>query len=69
VQAFVKPFMGKGAWRVDKEEGANDEYVPVCGWPSVERHKSFAQEVDFPKYAELFEYIVGADVQHYQRVL
>lgn len=69
VHDFVKPYVGRADWRVDKEKAeAKDEYVAVSGWPDIEKHKAFAQADDFPKYAELLQYIDGADVKHYQRI-
>ncbi len=69
IHDFVKPYLGKAGWRVDKEGAdAKDEYVAVSGWPDIDQHKAFAQADGYPKYAELLPYIDGADVKHYQRI-
>ncbi|KAK8091332.1 hypothetical protein PG994_000837 [Apiospora phragmitis] len=73
LEDFAKPHSVKGAWRVKGEADAaesDEEFVMLCGWPSVERHMEFATWAEFPRYSTaLREKLRGADIKHYRRVV
>ncbi|KAK8109559.1 n-acetyltransferase 9 protein [Apiospora kogelbergensis] len=75
LEAFAQPHSVKGVWRIRKDQGedntrSDEEFVMLCGWPSVERHMEFSTREEFQRYSTaLKEKLKGADIKHYRRVL
>ncbi|KAI0112652.1 hypothetical protein F4776DRAFT_344561 [Hypoxylon sp. NC0597] len=70
LEDFAKPYVVKLAWRIEMTEPSLEEFVLTCGWPSVERHKEWAKDPNFEKYASaLLPFAQSQDIKHYQRVL
>ncbi|KAH8682400.1 hypothetical protein BX600DRAFT_448470 [Xylariales sp. PMI_506] len=70
LEDFARPYVVRGAWKFVEQPDADQEFVFMCGWPSVERHMEFAKSEHFPTYASgMKEFVKGFDVKHYQRIL
>ncbi|KAK3378417.1 hypothetical protein B0H63DRAFT_452209 [Podospora didyma] len=66
-------FAVKDGWRADGAPGGatKEEFVLVCGWPSVGRHAEFAQSAGFPRYNHIRQFVASGedDVKHYKRFM
>ncbi|KAJ2965847.1 hypothetical protein NQ176_g10424 [Zarea fungicola] len=69
VEKYARPFEVRCAWRTNKEGKSKEEFVMIAGWPAVEKHKEFASSPGFAKYLETKEFLDGADIRHYQRII
>ncbi|KAK8128227.1 hypothetical protein PG984_009335 [Apiospora sp. TS-2023a] len=71
-QDFVSPFVHRGGWRIEKQEGSeeNDEYVLIGGWDSLAKHAEFAKSEGYAEYDKtLRAAMLECDTKFYQRVL
>jgi heme-degrading monooxygenase HmoA len=68
LQEYARPHLVQSAWRQDLEDGAEEEFVIVCGWESVQQHLAFADGPQFSKYSEIQPLISGADLKHYRHL-
>ncbi|RYP84535.1 hypothetical protein DL770_005189 [Monosporascus sp. CRB-9-2] len=69
---FAKPYVQRGGWRIEKEEGREDveQYVMIGGWDSVEAVKEFPKHKDFSTYADAMKTVMlDCDVKYYRRIL
>lgn len=59
-----------GGWRIEKATGkeAEEEWVLLGGWDSVEEHGKFADADGFEKYARIKEFVQGCEVRHGKRI-
>lgn len=69
LEDFTKPNLVRGAWRVDKEDEAAEEFVVFCGWDSLEKHAEFIMDSEYPEYSKILEFATGTDMKHYKRFL
>ena len=69
LEAYAGPKFVRHGWREDLEEGANDEFVLVCGWKSVEKHYAFSDVRGFDQFSQLQGFFVQIDVKHYKRFI
>ncbi|KAI0397233.1 hypothetical protein F5Y17DRAFT_389602 [Xylariaceae sp. FL0594] len=70
LEAFVKPRVLRYGFRVQKPDLETDEFVFFVGWPSVEKHREFAQSPNFADWAGPLQAIAkGLDLKYYRRVL
>lgn len=63
LQDFITEGTIGGGWRADKEND-KEEWVLLCPYTSVEQHLDFAKTDGFQKYAQIKEYIDGAEIKH-----
>lgn len=63
LQDFITEGTIGGGWRADREND-KDEWVLLCPYTSVEQHLDFAKTDGFQKYAQIKEYIDGAEIKH-----
>jgi quinol monooxygenase YgiN len=59
---ITKGTMG-GGWRIEVE-GGKDEWVLLCPYTDVQEHLDFAKTEAFEHYAQIREYIDGAEIKH-----
>jgi quinol monooxygenase YgiN len=59
---ITKGTMG-GGWRIDVE-GGKDEWVLLCPFTNVQQHLDFAKTEAFEHYAQIRDYIDGAEIKH-----
>jgi hypothetical protein len=66
---FAEPHLVRDTWKAETP-GGEQEFVFLCGWPTVEKHMEFAKTDAFPTYLEAHQKLTkGLDVKHYRRVL
>lgn len=66
---FAKPHQVKDPWKI-QEPGKEQEFVFICGWPTVKKHMEFANTEGFTVYIEAHsESARRFDLKHYQRLL
>ncbi|KAK3308806.1 uncharacterized protein B0T15DRAFT_491356 [Chaetomium strumarium] len=68
LQEYARPHLVQSAWRQDLEEGAEEEFLVICGWDSVEQHRAFANSSEFSKYSEIQRLISGFELKHYKHL-
>lgn len=69
LEAFAKPHLVRGGWRVDKEDDSKEEFVLFCGWESLERHAEFKEHPTYSDYTRILDFATGTDMKHYKRIL
>lgn len=50
-------------------QSQGSEFVDITGWPSVEKHKQFAEHESFAEYREPLGFATGLEVWRYRRIL
>lgn len=71
-QDFVSPFVHRGGWRIEKQEGNEDkeEFVLIGGWYSLAKHAEFAESEGYVEYNKtLRAAMLECYTEFYQRVL
>jgi heme-degrading monooxygenase HmoA len=63
LQNYVTEGTIGGGWRIDIE-GGRDEWVLLCPFKDVQQHLDFAKSEGFEHYAQIREYIDGAEIKH-----
>ncbi|RYP84675.1 hypothetical protein DL769_001109 [Monosporascus sp. CRB-8-3] len=69
---FTKPYVHRGGWRIEKEEGREDveQYVLIGGWDSMEAVNEFLKHKEFRTYADAMNTVMlDFDVKYYRRIL
>ncbi|RYP22530.1 hypothetical protein DL765_001588 [Monosporascus sp. GIB2] len=69
---FVKPYVHRGGWRIEKEECREnvEQYVMIGGWDSVEAPMEFPKHKDFSTYADAMKTVMlDCDIKNYRRIL
>lgn len=71
-QDFVSPFVHRGGWRIEKQEGSEDkdEFVLIGGWDSLAKHAEFAESGGYEEYDKNMKgAVLACNTEFYQRVL
>ncbi|KAI2629095.1 hypothetical protein GGS26DRAFT_112668 [Hypomontagnella submonticulosa] len=70
LEEFAGAELVKYGWRIEKEDPTKEEFVLVCGWPSVEEHGEFTKVDGFQKLDSTVRSLAEIrEVKHYQRIL
>lgn len=68
LDAFVKPWIISGGWRLDpeirEENSVKDELVLFSGWNAVEEHLKFAESEAFKDFGKIKGFLEGAEIRH-----
>jgi quinol monooxygenase YgiN len=67
-EEYARPHLVRYGWREDVEDGAEEEFVLVAGWESVEKHLAFAETEAFARYGQIREFVARVDLKHYKRL-
>ncbi|KAI0380753.1 hypothetical protein F5Y04DRAFT_91324 [Hypomontagnella monticulosa] len=69
LEEFAGADLVKYGWRIEKEDPTAEEFVLICGWPSVEKHGEFTKVDGFQKLDSKVRSIAEVrEVKHYQRI-
>ncbi|KAK8051404.1 hypothetical protein PG993_002789 [Apiospora rasikravindrae] len=72
LQAFVSPFVHRGGWRIEKQEGSEDqdEFVLIGGWDNLAKHANFVGSEGYAVYYETIKTaMLDCDTRFYRKVL
>jgi heme-degrading monooxygenase HmoA len=70
LEDFAKPGIMRSGFRVQMSDPDTDELVFFVGWPSMEKHREFAQSPGFAEWASPLQAIAeGLDLKYYKRIL
>lgn len=71
---FLDSYIGAGdrvigGWRIDRgAHRAQEEFLLLTGWQSVEQHMGFAKTDGFEKYAQIRAFVEAAEIKHAKRL-
>lgn len=72
LREFVSPYVHRGGWRIEKEEGSGnkDEFVLIGGWDSPAREAEFVKSKGYAEYDKAMSTVLlGRDTKFYRRLL
>ncbi|KAK6819727.1 hypothetical protein PG987_016210 [Apiospora arundinis] len=71
-QEFVSPYVHRGGWRIEKQDGREDkeEFVLIGGWDSLEKAAELAKSKGYAEYGETLKTVTSErDTKLYRRIL
>ncbi|KAK8042587.1 hypothetical protein PG994_013070 [Apiospora phragmitis] len=71
-QEYVSPFVHRGGWRIEKQDGSEDkdEFVLIGGWDSLAKHAEFAESEGDAEYDKTIKAaVLECNTTFYRRVV